>query len=97
MPTQLGCQKSLRNQFLNSRPNAWHSSLIRGIQTAEVSWARLEANMGAGQYTIIVSKDDLGEPQWPTQSMDELVQEVFSNNIIADESHPFVRQIQGRI
>jgi hypothetical protein len=81
----------------NSRPNAWHSSLIRGIQYAETSWVRLEANMGAGQYNIIVSKDDLGEPQWPTQTMDELVQEVFSNNIIADENHPYIRQIQGRL
>ena len=81
----------------NSRPNAWHSSLIRGIQIGETSWVRLEANMGAGQYNIIVSKDDLGEPQWPTQTMDEIVQEVFSNNIIADENHPYIRQIQGRL
>ena len=81
----------------NSRPNSWHSSLIRGLQIGETSWVRLEANMSAGQYNIIVSKDDLGEPQWPTQTMDELVQEVFSNNIIADENHPYIRQIQGRI
>jgi hypothetical protein len=81
----------------NTRPNIWHTSLIRGILLAETSWVRLEANMSAGQYNVIVSKDDLGEPQWPSQSMDELVQEVFSNNIIADENHPYIRQIQGRI
>jgi hypothetical protein len=81
----------------NGRANTWHTSQVRGILLAEASWVRLEANMSAGQYNIIVSKDDLGEPQWPTQSMDELVQEVFSNNIIADENHPYIRQIQGRI
>ena len=81
----------------SSRPNAWHTSLVHGIQIAEVNWARLEANMGAGQYNIIISKDDLGEPQWPKQTMDEIVQEVFSNNIISDENHPYIRQIQGRI
>ena len=81
----------------NGRANVWHTSLVRGILSAEVSWVRLEANMGAGQYTVIISKDDLGDPQWPAQTMDELVQEVFSNNIIADENHPYIRQIQGRI
>ena len=81
----------------NGRANVWHTSLVRGILSAEASWVRLEANMGAGQYTVIISKDDLGDPQWPAQTMDELVQEVFSNNIIADENHPYIRQIQGRI
>jgi hypothetical protein len=81
----------------SSRPNSWHSSLVHGIQIAEINWVRIEPNMDAGQYNIIISKDDLGEPQWPKQTMDEIVQEVFSNNIISDENHPYVRQIQGRI
>jgi hypothetical protein len=81
----------------SSRPNSWHSSLVHGIQIAEINWARIESNMDAGQYNIIISKDDLGDPQWPKQTMDEIVQELFSNNIISDENHPYVRQIQGRI
>jgi hypothetical protein len=44
-----------------------------------------------------ISQDDLGEPQWPEQTMDELIQEVFGNNIIDSEDHPYIRQIQGRI
>ena len=81
----------------NGKANSWHTSLIRGIQCAENSWTRMEAALGLGQYTIIRSKDDLGDPQWPTQPMEELVQEVFSNNLIEDENHPYIRQIQGRI
>jgi hypothetical protein len=53
--------------------------------------------MEAGQYRTTLSKDDLGEPQWPEQTMDELIQDVFGNNIIDSEDHPYIRQIQGRI
>ena len=58
---------------------------------------RVEAHMEAGQYSITVSQDDLGPPLWPEQNMDELVQEVFGNNIIDSSDHPYIRQIQGRI
>jgi hypothetical protein len=78
------------------RPNSWHASLVRGIAEAETSWVRMEANLDAGQYNIIRSRDDLGEPEWPSQTMDELVQEVFGNKIISDPDHPFARQLEGR-
>ena len=81
----------------NSRQNIWHSSLNRGIEMGEKSWVRLEANMNHGQYDVIVSRDDLGDPQWPSQTMDELVNEVFGNRMIMATDHPYVRQLEGRI
>ena len=81
----------------SGRQNHWHTTLNRAISLAEENWVRVEANMDAGQYTIVISQDDLGEPQWPEQTMDELIQEVFGNNIIDSEDHPYIRQIQGRI
>jgi hypothetical protein len=79
------------------RQNHWHTSLNKAIVLAETSWVRVEAHMEAGQYSITVSQDDLGPPLWPEQNMDELVQEVFGNNIIDSSDHPYIRQIQGRI
>ncbi len=81
----------------SGRQNHWHTTLNRAISLAEENWVRVEANMDAGQYSIVISQDDLGEPQWPEQTMDELIQEVFGNNIIDSEDHPYIRQIQGRI
>lgn len=78
------------------RQNNWHVTLNRAIVLAEASWTRVEADMDAGQYSIITSADDLGEPQWPDQTMDELIQDVFGNNIIASADHPYIRQIQGK-
>jgi hypothetical protein len=79
------------------RQNHWHTTLNKAIALAETNWVRVEANMDAGQYDIIISQDDLGDPQWPEQRMDELIQDVFGNNIIASADHPYIRQIQGRI
>jgi hypothetical protein len=81
----------------SGRQIPWHTTLNRAISLAEEKWVRVEADMDLGQYSTTISQDDLGEPQWPEQTMDELIQEVFGNNIIDSEDHPYIRQIQGRI
>jgi hypothetical protein len=61
----------------NARPNLWNDSMVRAIRMAETSWVRIESNMSAGQYEITVAKGDLGQPSWPSLSMNELVMECF--------------------
>jgi hypothetical protein len=93
-----GVPKIIAQPILDGQgtPNSWHASMVKGIELAETTWVRMEAARNASQYTIIRSKDDLGDPEWPTQSMDELVHEVFQNKIISDPDHPFARQLEGR-
>jgi hypothetical protein len=81
----------------SGRPNLWNSSRARAINTAEKSWVRVEANMAAGQYEIIVAQGDLGQPAWPEQSMDELVLQCFEGRIIQSPDHPLIRQLEGRV
>jgi hypothetical protein len=93
-----GVPKIIAEPILDGQgtPNSWHASIVKGIDLAETTWVRMEAARNASQYTIIRSRDDLGDPEWPTQSMEELVQEVFQNKIISDPDHPFARQLEGR-
>jgi hypothetical protein len=93
-----GAPKIIAEPILDGQgtPNSWHASMVKGIDLAETTWVRMEAARNASQYTIIRSRDDLGDPEWPTQSMEELVQEVFQNKIISDPDHPFARQLEGR-
>jgi hypothetical protein len=81
----------------SGRRNLWHSSLKNAINLAEDEWIRVQANMSAGQYEITSSVNDLGFPRWPTQSMEELVNDAFAGRIIDSLDHPYIRQIQGRI
>jgi hypothetical protein len=93
-----GVPKIIAQPILDGQgtPNSWHASMVKGIDLAETTWVRMEAARNASQYTIIRSRDDLGDPEWPTQPMEELVQEVFQNKIISDPDHPFARQLEGR-
>ncbi|NDE05173.1 MAG: hypothetical protein EB003_11080 [Flavobacteriia bacterium] len=81
----------------SGRRNLWQSSYKDAIKQAETDWVRVEANMKAGQYEITKSTNDLGDPKWPNQSMEELINEAFSGRIIDSPDHPYIRQIQGRI
>jgi hypothetical protein len=62
----------------------------------ETSWVRVESNMEAGQYQVIVAQGDLGPPVWPIQSMDQLVLQCFEGRIIQSDDHPLIRQLEGR-
>lgn len=81
----------------SGRRNLWQSSYKEAIKQAETDWVRVEANMQAGQYKITKSTNDLGDPRWPKQSMEELINDAFSGRIIDSPDHPYIRQIQGRI
>ncbi len=81
----------------SGRRNLWQSSYKEAIKQAETDWVRVEANMQAGQYEITKSTNDLGDPRWPKQSMEELINDAFSGRIIDSPEHPYIRQIQGRI
>ena len=81
----------------NGRPNLWNTSYTHAIRAGEKSWVRIEANMDAGQYQVIVASADLGDPIWPSQSMDELVWHCFEGRIINTADHPLIRQLEGRV
>ena len=82
---------------LTARKNLWHISLKEGIRRGESKWVRVQANMNASQYEVVESVNDLGEPKWPNQSMEELINDAFSGRIIDSPDHPYIRQIQGRV
>lgn len=82
---------------VSGRRNLWQSSYKDAIDQGENNWVRVEANMKAGQYEITKSSNDLGDPKWPNQSMEELINDAFSGRIIDSPEHPYIRQIQGRI
>jgi hypothetical protein len=82
---------------INARKNLWQTSLKDAIKRGESNWVRVQSNMSAGQYEIVESANDLGEPKWPKLTMEQLVNDAFSGRIIDSPNHPYIRQIEGRI
>jgi hypothetical protein len=82
---------------LAGRPNLWNVSMVQAVALAEKEWVRIESDMAAQQYRIIIAANELGDPEWPKQSMEELIAEVFTNKVISAEDHPYIKQLAGRI
>ena len=79
-----------------SRTTLWTTTMLEAIRLSEEAWVRIESNMDAQQYTIIQAASNLGDPQWPTQTMEALIHEVFLGRIITSEEHPLISQLQGK-
>lgn len=81
----------------SAKTTLWTTTMLEAIERAENEWVRIESNMESQQYFVIVAAADLGEPNWPNQSMDKLIEAVFLGRVISHEDHPLIQQLQGRV
>jgi hypothetical protein len=81
----------------DGRWNSWHESLAHAMGHAEDNWVRLKSNKGAGAYDVFEALANLPGPTWPENTFDELFQIAFRGKIIADETHPIVDSLLGKV
>lgn len=81
----------------NGSRNPWHESLDQAIQAAEKEWVRITANMAAGVYDVFVATAELAEPEWPSMSLEAILQIAFRGKIIDSPNHPVIQGLQGRV
>lgn len=79
-----------------SKTTMWTLTMLEAIRLSEEEWIRIESNMDASQYTIIKAVSNLGNPEWPEQPIEEIIQEVFLGRIISSIDHPLISQLQGK-
>lgn len=75
----------------------WHTSAAEGAEMAMTRWVRLIANMSLGAYEIFESEATLSEPDWPEQSMPELLSIAFKGRIIEGPEHLVMKRLRGEI
>jgi hypothetical protein len=75
----------------------WNRSARDGAELGMKSWVRLQSNRVIGAYNVHVArpKVPIPEPQWPTESINELLRFAFRGKVIDSPDHPIVRQLQG--
>lgn len=81
----------------DGRRNPWHESLAQGINRSKHKWVRIVANMGVGAYDLYEAQGELGKPEWPEHTMNQLVEIAFRGKIISDIDHPVIRELLGQI
>ena len=79
----------------DTRPLNWHLSAMEAASNGEVEWTRMQANMSLGAYEIFAAEQDLGAPEWPELSMNELLEIAFKNKIIDRPDHLVLLQLRG--
>ena len=70
------------------------SSPVNGEEPKE--WVRVIANLSAGIYDVRAAATTLAPPEWPEQSMEQLVSIAFRGKVINSLDHPIILGLDGR-
>ena len=74
----------------------WNRTAKEAAALAMKNWVRLAANMSSGTYDVTVAKASLGEPTWPQESFQELINIAFKDRYIKTIDHPVIRKLHGK-
>ncbi len=75
--------------------NPWNNSGKKAAVTSLTSWVRMYSVEGAGQYSVVVSASTV-EPQFPKETLIELMAIAFGDNVISDKSHDAYKHLMGK-
>ncbi|WP_342736260.1 hypothetical protein [Bradyrhizobium sp. B117] len=75
----------------------WQTTAMRAAHLAKTQWIRIQADMGLSGYRIYAAEGQLGEPKWPAEPFNELLDLAFKDRVISNQDHPMFNKILGRI
>jgi hypothetical protein len=79
------------------RISAWHTSALEGAEKAMNQWVRIVPNMGLGAYELFEAQSPLSDPEWPSESLRDLLKIGFKGHIINGPDHPVMQKLAGLI
>ena len=84
----------------NNPDNIWNSTNLDGCQQAKRTWTKLTSQRGEGVegYDINYAQDPdaFPEPNWPQQSLGNLIEVTFSGLMIDHDDHPGLLRLLGK-
>ena len=77
--------------------NSWNASNTLACTQAKTLWATSRKEEGVEAYKIDFARDPdaFPEPDWPTQTLDELILRTFTGRMIDREDHPALLRLIG--
>ena len=80
---------------VDGKTDGWLTTSLCALELAQTKWVRVASNMAAKHYDVYESSADLSEPEWPQQTLAELLKLAFKDHFIRDLEHPIVRRLKG--
>jgi hypothetical protein len=79
--------------------NSWNISHLEGCLSAKKKWTRLisRRDEGVDNYDIKTADEDaFPEPNWPQQSLGQLIETTFKGRMIVDDNDPGLYRLIGK-
>jgi hypothetical protein len=76
---------------------SWYTSALLAAEEAKKVWVKIIGNRQIGAYDIVRARGDLGDPQWPDHSFEDLIKIAFRDRLIDAPDHPVIRDLNGEI
>jgi hypothetical protein len=77
-------------------PNGYVATAWEAAAVAESRWVRMESNESRTGYDIIEAEANWPDPEWPTESLDELVEKAFNGRFITTPGHEVLAALRGK-
>jgi hypothetical protein len=79
----------------NGKIDEWSRSALEAADEAKSRWVRVTSNMSLGAYEVSLAAGQVPEPDWPDNSMQEIIRIAFRDRMISDWSHPVLKRLRG--
>ncbi len=79
------------------RSNPWHECALEAAARAKTNWTRIAADMSLGAYRIWEASGELPEPEWPEQSLRDLLAIGFKGRYIDTHDHAVLKRLRGEV
>jgi hypothetical protein len=73
----------------------WAESARAAMLLAQKTWIKIKGDRASGMYQVFEAANQTGEPEWPDEALNELLELGFKGRIISSADHPVVRRLQG--
>ena len=81
---------------LDGEWNPWNRSLAEAVEHATDTAIRIQSHKPTNSYDRLAAKAEQPIAQWPTESMDSLIEIAFRDRIIDGPEHPIWKALEGR-
>jgi hypothetical protein len=80
--------------------NTWNETNLKACHEAKRLWTQATSRRmeGVDKYKVEYSEDPdaFPEPNWPAQTLDQLIETTFEGRMITSEDHPAFKRLKGR-
>ena len=79
----------------DGKTDNWCESALEAIRRASGNWIRVVSNMSLSAYEVYETQAEWPAPQWPSESLSDLLRVAFKNKLIESLDHPVLKHLRG--